>query len=80
MVTASELKEGVALRIDRQIYRVLEVELKMGAARMGGTVRARLSNVHSVRRKRRSANRGFADSFDGDSGRNEHRHWASALH
>ena len=49
MVTASELREGMALRIDRQVYRVLEVEAKAGAAKMGGTVRARLSNVRSGR-------------------------------
>jgi elongation factor P len=39
----------MALRIDQQVYRVLEVESKAGAAKMGGTVRARLSNVHSDR-------------------------------
>jgi elongation factor P len=49
MVTASELREGMTLRIDEHIYRVLEVESKIGAARMGGTVRARLSNVRSGR-------------------------------
>jgi elongation factor P len=49
MVMASELREGMALRIDEQVYRVLEVEAKAGAAKMGGTVRARLSNVRSGR-------------------------------
>jgi len=49
MVMASELREGIALRIDHKVYRVLEVESKAGAAKMGGTVRARLSNVHSGR-------------------------------
>jgi elongation factor P len=49
MVLASELREGMALRIDHKVYRVLEVEAKAGAAKMGGTVRARLSNVHSGR-------------------------------
>ena len=49
MVMASELREGMALRIDQQVYRVLEVEAKAGAAKMGGTVRARLSNVRSGR-------------------------------
>jgi elongation factor P len=39
----------MALRIDEHIYRVLEVEAKTGAARMGGTVRARLSNVRGGR-------------------------------
>jgi len=49
MVTASELREGMALRIDKQIYRVIEVESRAGAAKMGGTVRARLCNVRSGR-------------------------------
>lgn len=49
MVTASELRAGMALRIDRQVFRVLEVEAKAGAAKMGGTVRARLSNLRSGR-------------------------------
>jgi len=49
MVMASELRVGMALRIDEQIYRVLEVESKAGAAKMGGTVRARLSNLRSGR-------------------------------
>jgi elongation factor P len=49
MVTASELREGMALRIDGQVYRVVEVESRAGAAKMGGTVRARLSNVRSGR-------------------------------
>ena len=49
MVAASELREGMALRIDQQVYRVLEVESKAGTAKMGGTVRARLSNVRSGR-------------------------------
>jgi elongation factor P len=49
MVTASSLREGMAIRLDRQIYRVIEVESKAGTAKMGGTVRAQLSNVHSGR-------------------------------
>ena len=49
MVTASELREGMALRIEGQIYRVVEVEARSGAAKMAGTVRTRLSNVRSGR-------------------------------
>ena len=49
MVTASELREGMALRIDGQIYRVVEVEARAGAAKMAGTVRTRLSNVRGGR-------------------------------
>jgi elongation factor P len=39
----------MALRIDKQIYRVVEVESRAAAAKMGGTVRASLSNVRSGR-------------------------------
>lgn len=49
MVTASELREGLALRLGQEVYRVLEVEAKAGTAKMGGTVRARLSNVRTGR-------------------------------
>jgi elongation factor P len=49
MVTASELREGVALRLGQEVYRVLEVETKAGAAKMGGTVRAKLSNLRTGR-------------------------------
>ncbi|MGA9062720.1 MAG: hypothetical protein WB341_13765 [Terracidiphilus sp.] len=49
MVLASELRQGMALRVDHQVYRVVEVEAKSGAARMGGTVWVRLSNVRSGR-------------------------------
>jgi|SRR5579872_1608633 len=49
MVTASELKEGMAHLIDRQVYRVMEVAAKTGATQMGGTVKVRLTNVRSGR-------------------------------
>lgn len=49
MVTAADLREGMALRLDGQVFRVLEVEAKAGTAKMGGTVRALLENVHSGR-------------------------------
>ncbi len=49
MVIASELRPGMALRIEKQVFKVLEVEVKAGAAKMGGTVRAQLSNVRSGR-------------------------------
>ncbi len=49
MVIASELKEGVAIRIDRHIYRVLEVESKVGAAKLGGVVKTKLTDVKSGR-------------------------------
>jgi len=49
MVIASELKEGAAIRIDQHIYRVLEVESKAGAAKLGGVVKTKLSDVRSGR-------------------------------
>lgn len=49
MVTASDLKPGMGLRIDRRIYKVIEVEARAGAAKMAGTVHTRLSNVRSGR-------------------------------
>lgn len=49
MVTASELRTGMAVRIDHQVYKVMEVEARAGAAKMGGTVHTRLANVHSGR-------------------------------
>jgi len=49
MVIASELKEGTVIRIDRHIYRVLEVESKAGAAKLGGVVKTKLSDVRGGR-------------------------------
>ncbi len=49
MVIASELQPGMALRIDGQIYKVLEVEAKAGAAKLGGVVKTKLTNVRSGR-------------------------------
>lgn len=49
MVIASELREGMIIRIEGQIYKVLEVESKAGAAKMGGVVKTRLVNVKSGR-------------------------------
>jgi len=49
MVTAAELKEGMVIRVEGQMYKVLEVESKAGAAKLGGVVRTKLSNVRSGR-------------------------------
>ena len=49
MVIASELKEGTVIRVDQHIYRVLEVESKAGAAKLGGVVKTKLSDVRSGR-------------------------------
>jgi len=49
MVSASELKQGMALRIQGQVYKVLEVEAKGGTAKLGGVVKTKLSNVATGR-------------------------------
>ncbi|MFZ0797166.1 MAG: elongation factor P [Terriglobales bacterium] len=49
MVTASELREGIIIRVEGQIYKALEVESKAGAAKMGGVVKTKLINVRSGR-------------------------------
>ena len=49
MVIASELRPGMVIRFERQVYKVLDVESKSGAAKMGGVVKASLSNLHSGR-------------------------------
>src|SRR5271167_1567109 len=49
MVIATELRPGMAVRIEGQVYKVLEVEAKAGAAKLGGLVKAKLSNVISGR-------------------------------
>jgi len=47
MVAAAELREGVVLRIEGHIYKVLEAEYKAGAAKMGGVVKAKLINLRT---------------------------------
>lgn len=49
MILASELHAGTVLRIDGQIYKVIEVESKAGAAKMGGVVRTKLISLKSGR-------------------------------
>jgi elongation factor P len=49
VVIASELRPGMVIRFDGQVYKVLDVQSKAGAAKMGGVVKAWLSNLHSAR-------------------------------
>ena len=49
MVIASELRAGMVIRIEGQIYKVLEVESRAGAAKMGGVVKTKLINARSGR-------------------------------
>ncbi|MGA2607732.1 MAG: translation elongation factor P [Terriglobia bacterium] len=47
MFLAADLKEGMVIRIEGQIYRVLEAESKAGAAKLGGVIKTKLSNVRT---------------------------------
>jgi elongation factor P len=49
MVLASELQPGMALSIEGQIYKVVEIEAKAAAAKLGGVVKTKLINVRSGR-------------------------------
>jgi len=49
MITAAELARGMVVRVEGQVYRVLEVEAKAAAAKLGGVVKAELSNVSTGR-------------------------------
>jgi elongation factor P len=49
MVNASELQQGMVVRVEGQVYRVIEVEAKAAAAKLGGVVKAELSNVNTGR-------------------------------
>lgn len=49
MVLASELQPGMALSIEGQVYKVLEVQAKAGTAKLGGVVKTKLINVRSGR-------------------------------
>jgi len=49
MLTASELQPGMVVRVEGQVYRVIEVEAKAAAAKLGGVVKAELSNVDTGR-------------------------------
>jgi len=45
MVIASELKTGMFIRIEGQIYAVLDAETRAGAAKLSGVVKTKLRNV-----------------------------------
>jgi elongation factor P len=49
MVNASEMQPGMVVRVEGQVYRVIEVEAKAAAAKLGGVVKAELSNVNTGR-------------------------------
>ncbi|MCX7920086.1 MAG: elongation factor P [bacterium] len=45
MIIAAELKHGTTLRIDNELYRVLEVEHKSGTAQFAGFIHAKLRKL-----------------------------------
>ncbi len=49
MTIASQLRDGMAVRIQGEVYKVLEVDVKAGAGQMGGVVKLKLRNVTSGR-------------------------------
>jgi elongation factor P len=49
VVNASELRDGMAVRIEGQVFKVLEVEVKAGGGQLGGVVKTKLRNVSSGR-------------------------------
>ena len=49
MVDASDLRGGMIIRIEGQIYKILEVASKAGAAKMGGMVKTKLTNLKTGR-------------------------------
>jgi len=49
MIVASQLRAGMAVRIEGHVYKVLETEAKLGGGQMGGVVKSRLRDVHSGR-------------------------------
>jgi elongation factor P len=49
MILASELKPGMVVRVEEQVYRVLDVESRAAIAKLGGVIKAELSNVRTGR-------------------------------
>jgi elongation factor P len=47
MLTASELRPGVALRIEGTLYKVLAAEYHAGGGKMGGVTHAKLRNLET---------------------------------
>lgn len=45
MITAAEMRAGMALRMEGHVYRVLSAEVHQGGGKMGGVVHARLEDI-----------------------------------
>ncbi len=49
MLIASQLRSGMAIRLEGQIYKVLEVEVKAGGGKLSGVVKTKLRSMSSGR-------------------------------
>jgi elongation factor P len=49
MIAAAELKPGMALRLEGNIYKVIAAEFKAGAGQLGGVVKTKLKNISNGR-------------------------------
>jgi elongation factor P len=49
MIPAAELKPGMALRLEGQIYKVISADFKAGAGQLGGVVKTKLRNLSNGR-------------------------------
>lgn len=47
MLTASELRPGLAVRVDRTLYRIVEATYHGGQGKMGGVLHAKLRNLET---------------------------------
>jgi|UniRef100_A0A7C6E9D8 elongation factor P len=45
MILASEIRTGATIKLDNELYRVIEAEFKAGTAKMGSLVHLRLQNI-----------------------------------
>lgn len=45
MITASQLRAGMAFRLEGQAYKILQVEMKAGGGQQGGNVKTRVRNL-----------------------------------
>ena len=49
MISASQLRPGMAIRFEGQVYKVVEAEFKAGGGQAGGVEKTRLQNVSTGR-------------------------------
>ena len=47
MITASQLRAGMAIRFEGQLYRVIASQYHPGQGKMGGVTHTRLKNLHT---------------------------------